>query len=162
MFNLRFTNGVAYPRDVEWWNSFNQLCIDMKSLDQLEIEWTDLFDEEKEVMKIVSIGGYQTLNQFMNKDLLIIRDKLRKILEKICLGSPFDKEYLLGHQWCYSEYGILLEKNNITLKNELEFIKALNEFLDYSMKLTSGTPAERSKVRKDMFNKLLTKENMIR
>jgi hypothetical protein len=165
IFNLRFTNGVADPKDVEWWEDFNQLCIDMKFLNKLKTEWDKLSDEERQRIKILFVGegkDQKTLEEFMEEDFSAICLELQETLIELCSGSPLTKEYLLGHHWCYSEYTRLLEKNHITLKNELEFINALDEFLDSSMKLTSGTLAERSKVRNDMFNKLVTKENMIR
>jgi hypothetical protein len=116
MFNRRFINGEINPVDVKWWKSFNQLCVDIKYLEQLKVQWTDLSDREKEVMKIVSIGENQTLNHFMINDFSVTHEKLRQLLENICQDAPFNNEYLLGHDWCYSEYSILLEKNNITLK----------------------------------------------
>jgi len=137
----------------------------MKFLNKLKTEWDKLSDEEREVMKMVYIGegkDRKTLEEFMEEDFLMTHQKLKEILTQVCSGAPFNNEYLLGHHWCYSEYTRLLEKYDITLKNELEFINALDEFLDSSMKLTSGTPAEKSKVRNDMFNKLFTKENMTR
>jgi hypothetical protein len=108
---------------------------------------------------LLDIGANVPMKDFNS---YLIEEVKEETLIELCSGSPFSKEYLLGHHWCYSEYTRLLEKNHITLKNELEFINALDEFLDSSMKLTSGTLAERSKVRNDMFNKLVTKENMIR
>jgi len=137
----------------------------MKFLNKLKTEWGKLSDEERQAIKILFVGegkDQKTLEEFMEEDFSAICEELQETLIELCSGSPFTKEYLLGHHWCYSEYTRLLEKNHITLKNELEFINALDEFLDSSMKLTSGTLAERSKVRNDMFNKLVTKENMIR
>jgi hypothetical protein len=67
-------------------------------------------------MKFVYIGENQTLNHFMINDFSMTRRKLKEFLKDICEGAPFDNEYLLGHDWCYSEYSTLLEKNNITLK----------------------------------------------
>ena len=117
IFNLRFTHGVADPRDVEWWKDFNQLCIEIKFLEAFQTEWIHLSYEERQAMKIVFIGQDQkTVEEFMDEDLLITHRKLTETLQDICQDAPFNKQYLLDNHWCYSEYSILLEKNNITLK----------------------------------------------
>jgi hypothetical protein len=152
MFNLRFTNGVINPVDVRWWKSFNQLCIELKYLEQLEKQWINLSEEEKEVMKSIFIGEKQTLNHFMINDFSETREKLKGTLKDICAGAPFENEYLLGHDWCYSEYSILLEKNNITLKNQLNVINDFSEVLTSLIKFRHGSVEDRIKIKCQILN----------
>ena len=163
MFNLRFTNGVINPVDVRWWKSFNQLCIELKYLDQLEKQWINLSEKEKEVMKSVFIGEKQTLNHFMINDFSETREKLEETLKDICAGAPFENEYLLGHDWCYSEYSIVLKKNGITLKNQLDIINDLSHVLTILTKLSSeSSPMERLKMKKRIFNYLFNSDTIIK
>ena len=157
MFNRRFTNGVINPVDVRWWKSFNQLCTETKFLDQLEKQWINLSEEEKEVMKSVFIGEKQTLNHFMINDFSETRDKLEETLKDICASAPFDNEYLLGHDWCYSEYSILLEKNDITLKNQLNVINDFSELLTALIKFRYGSVEDRIKIKCQILNYIYDK-----
>jgi hypothetical protein len=161
MFNRRFTNGVINPVDVRWWKSFNQLCAEIKFLDQLEKQWINLSEEEKEVMKSVFIGEKQTLNHFMINDFSETREKLEETLKDICAGAPFDNEYLLGHDWCYSEYSILLEKNNITLKNQLNVINDFSELLTSLIKFRYGSVEDRIKIKCQILNYIYDKNLLV-
>ena len=161
MFNLRFTNGVINPVDVRWWKSFNQLCIELKYLEQLEKQWINLSDAEKEVMKSIFIGEKQTLNHFMINDFSETREKLKGTLKDICAGAPFENEYLLGHDWCYSEYSILLEKNNITLKNQLNVINDFSEVLTSLIKFRHGSVEDRIKIKCQILNYIYDKNLLV-
>ena len=116
IFNLRFKNGVSNPRDVEWWKDFNQLCFDIKFLTACQNEWATLSHEQKQILGSVYLEKNLTLRDFMTYDISTVRRMLIIVLKDVCKQAPFDKQYLLDNLWCYSEYVILLEKNNITLK----------------------------------------------
>jgi hypothetical protein len=161
MFNRRFINGVINPVDVRWWKSFNQLCVDIKYLEQLKAQWTELSDAEKEVMKRVFIGEKQTLNHFMINDFSATHRRLKETLKDICAGAPFDNEYLLGHDWCYSEYSFLLEKNNITLKNQLNVINDFSELLTSLIKFRHGSVEDRLKIKCQILNYIYDKNLLV-
>lgn len=121
MFHLRFKNGVANPTEVNWWDDFNQLCVDLKFLTACEKEWATLSHEQKQILGSVYLGKNLNgknlrLMDFMTHHISSIRRNLKIVLKDVCKQAPFDKQYLLDNLWCYSEYVILLEKNNITLK----------------------------------------------
>ena len=163
IFYLRFTDGLVNEIDVAWWNDFNKLCIDIKYLDALQTQWTSLSDEQKKIVGSVCIEKNNTLNQFMLHDISPIHKALIESLENICEDAPFTKEYLLGHDWCYSEYSIVLKKNGITPKNQLDIINDLSQVLTILMKLSSeSSPMERLKMKKRIFNYLFSSDNIIK
>jgi len=161
MFNRRFTNGVVNPIDARWWEYFNQLCTDIKYLEQLKAQWEDLSDAEKEVIKNVYIGENQTLNHFMMNDFSVTLRMLNKTLEEVCAVAPFDNAYLLGHDWCYSEYSSLLEKNDITLKNQLNVINDFSEFLTALIKFRYGSVEDRMRIKCRILNYIYDKNLLL-
>jgi hypothetical protein len=83
--------------------------------------------------------------------------KLKATLQGICEGAPFDNEYLLGHDWCYSEYSFLLEKNDITLKNQLNVINDFSELLTALIKFRYGSVEDRIKIKCQILNYIYDK-----
>ena len=112
-------------------------------------------------MKIVFIGEKQTLNHFMINDFSVTHRMLNKTLQKICEGAPFDNEYLLGHDWCYSEYSILLEENKITLKNQLNVINDFSELLTALINFRHGSVEDRMRIKCRILNYIYDKNLLL-
>jgi hypothetical protein len=161
IFDLRFTDGLVDEIDARWWGDFNQLCIDLKFLNALKLEWNSLSEKQIEILSPLPLTKDLTLHTFMTHELPVIKSVLESSLKRLCFNAPIDEEYL-SDNWCCSDYGVLLSNHNISVTNRLDLVNELKSVFDTASKMVGGKPHEKEEAKNHLLNHLVTKENAMK